>query len=212
MTWVLWGMGILAATLTAFYMCRAVFMTFFGDVPRLDDRPPVAAPRERGARHAACTRTTRTTTSTTTTRTSRSRAPAARVAARDDDPAPHPRALPRSSPVSSTPARSRCSASTSTSCRWITGSSPVFDEAAQGRARSPTHHDAALARVALDGRRVPRVRGRQLRRVLDVHREEGQARGDYMARDEARGRLQRLIFVVSAASSSAQRKEAFTLT
>jgi len=31
MNWVLWGMGILAATLTAFYMCRAVFMTFFGD-------------------------------------------------------------------------------------------------------------------------------------------------------------------------------------
>jgi NADH-quinone oxidoreductase subunit L len=29
--WVLWGMGVLAATLTAFYMCRAVFMTFFGE-------------------------------------------------------------------------------------------------------------------------------------------------------------------------------------
>ena len=29
--WILWGMGILAATLTAFYMCRAVFLTFFGD-------------------------------------------------------------------------------------------------------------------------------------------------------------------------------------
>jgi NADH-quinone oxidoreductase subunit L len=31
MNWMLWGMGVLAATLTAFYMCRAVFMTFFGD-------------------------------------------------------------------------------------------------------------------------------------------------------------------------------------
>jgi len=29
--WVLWGMGVTAATLTAFYMCRCVFMTFFGD-------------------------------------------------------------------------------------------------------------------------------------------------------------------------------------
>jgi NADH-quinone oxidoreductase subunit L len=29
--WVLWGMGITAATLTAFYMCRCVFMTFWGD-------------------------------------------------------------------------------------------------------------------------------------------------------------------------------------
>ncbi|MDB4944102.1 MAG: NADH-ubiquinone oxidoreductase chain [Labilithrix sp.] len=29
--WVLWGMGIVAATLTAFYMCRVVFMTFFGE-------------------------------------------------------------------------------------------------------------------------------------------------------------------------------------
>ncbi len=29
--WVLWGMGIAAATLTAFYMCRAVFLTFWGD-------------------------------------------------------------------------------------------------------------------------------------------------------------------------------------
>jgi NADH-quinone oxidoreductase subunit L len=31
MNWVLWGMAVLAATLTAFYMCRAVFMTFFND-------------------------------------------------------------------------------------------------------------------------------------------------------------------------------------
>jgi len=31
MNWCLWTMGILAATLTAFYMCRVVFMTFFGD-------------------------------------------------------------------------------------------------------------------------------------------------------------------------------------
>ena len=31
MNWMLWMMGILAATLTAFYMCRAVFMTFFGE-------------------------------------------------------------------------------------------------------------------------------------------------------------------------------------
>ena len=31
MSWMLWGMGVVAATLTAFYMCRAVFMTFFGD-------------------------------------------------------------------------------------------------------------------------------------------------------------------------------------
>ena len=31
MSWLLWGMGIVAATLTAFYMCRAVFMTFFGE-------------------------------------------------------------------------------------------------------------------------------------------------------------------------------------
>jgi len=31
MPWVLWTMGITAATLTAFYMCRALFMTFFGD-------------------------------------------------------------------------------------------------------------------------------------------------------------------------------------
>ena len=29
--WALWSMGILAATLTAFYMCRAVFLTFFGE-------------------------------------------------------------------------------------------------------------------------------------------------------------------------------------
>jgi NADH-quinone oxidoreductase subunit L len=29
--WVLWGMGIAAATLTAFYMCRCVFLTFWGD-------------------------------------------------------------------------------------------------------------------------------------------------------------------------------------
>ena len=29
--WVLWGMGVAAATLTAFYMCRCVFMTFFGE-------------------------------------------------------------------------------------------------------------------------------------------------------------------------------------
>ena len=31
MNWCLWTMGILAATLTAFYMCRVVFLTFFGD-------------------------------------------------------------------------------------------------------------------------------------------------------------------------------------
>ena len=31
MNWCLWTMGILAATLTAFYMCRAVFMVFFGE-------------------------------------------------------------------------------------------------------------------------------------------------------------------------------------
>jgi NADH-quinone oxidoreductase subunit L len=31
MSWLVWGMGVLAATLTAFYMCRALFMTFFGD-------------------------------------------------------------------------------------------------------------------------------------------------------------------------------------
>jgi len=30
-SWVLWGMGVLAATLTAFYMCRSVFLTFFGE-------------------------------------------------------------------------------------------------------------------------------------------------------------------------------------
>ena len=29
--WLLWGMGVAAATLTAFYMCRCLFMTFFGD-------------------------------------------------------------------------------------------------------------------------------------------------------------------------------------
>lgn len=29
--WLLWLMGIAAATLTAFYMCRAVFLTFWGD-------------------------------------------------------------------------------------------------------------------------------------------------------------------------------------
>ncbi|MBX3189329.1 MAG: NADH-quinone oxidoreductase subunit L [Labilithrix sp.] len=29
--WLLWGLGVFAATLTAFYMCRAVFMTFYGD-------------------------------------------------------------------------------------------------------------------------------------------------------------------------------------
>lgn len=29
--WVLWGIGILSATLTAFYMCRAVILTFFGE-------------------------------------------------------------------------------------------------------------------------------------------------------------------------------------
>jgi NADH-quinone oxidoreductase subunit L len=31
MNWCLWAMGIAAATLTAFYMCRAVFMVFFGE-------------------------------------------------------------------------------------------------------------------------------------------------------------------------------------
>jgi NADH-quinone oxidoreductase subunit L len=31
MPWLLWTMAVLAATLTAFYMCRALFMTFFGD-------------------------------------------------------------------------------------------------------------------------------------------------------------------------------------
>jgi len=31
MNWCLWTMGIIAATLTAFYMCRVVFMTFFGE-------------------------------------------------------------------------------------------------------------------------------------------------------------------------------------
>ena len=31
MQWLLWGMGVAAATLTAFYMCRSVFMTFFGE-------------------------------------------------------------------------------------------------------------------------------------------------------------------------------------
>jgi NADH-quinone oxidoreductase subunit L len=31
LNWCLWTMGILAATLTAFYMCRAVFMVFFGE-------------------------------------------------------------------------------------------------------------------------------------------------------------------------------------
>ncbi|HSO40947.1 MAG TPA: NADH-quinone oxidoreductase subunit L [Labilithrix sp.] len=31
MNWCLWTMGIIAATLTAFYMCRVVFLTFFGD-------------------------------------------------------------------------------------------------------------------------------------------------------------------------------------
>lgn len=29
--WVLWGIGIAAATLTAFYMCRLVFLTFWGE-------------------------------------------------------------------------------------------------------------------------------------------------------------------------------------
>jgi NADH-quinone oxidoreductase subunit L len=29
--WVLWGIGIAAATMTAFYMCRCVFMTFWGE-------------------------------------------------------------------------------------------------------------------------------------------------------------------------------------
>ncbi len=29
--WLLWGMGILAATMTAFYMCRCLFLTFWGD-------------------------------------------------------------------------------------------------------------------------------------------------------------------------------------
>jgi NADH-quinone oxidoreductase subunit L len=29
--WTLWGLGVTAATLTAFYMCRCVFMTFWGD-------------------------------------------------------------------------------------------------------------------------------------------------------------------------------------
>jgi NADH-quinone oxidoreductase subunit L len=29
--WLLWGIGVVAATLTAFYMCRCVFMTFWGD-------------------------------------------------------------------------------------------------------------------------------------------------------------------------------------
>jgi NADH-quinone oxidoreductase subunit L len=29
--WVLWGIGIVAATLTAFYMCRLLFLTFFGE-------------------------------------------------------------------------------------------------------------------------------------------------------------------------------------
>ena len=29
--WILWGIGILTATMTAFYMCRLVFLTFYGD-------------------------------------------------------------------------------------------------------------------------------------------------------------------------------------
>jgi NADH-quinone oxidoreductase subunit L len=29
--WILWGIGILTATMTAFYMCRVVFLTFYGD-------------------------------------------------------------------------------------------------------------------------------------------------------------------------------------
>jgi NADH-quinone oxidoreductase subunit L len=29
--WMIWGMGILAATMTAFYMCRCLFLTFWGD-------------------------------------------------------------------------------------------------------------------------------------------------------------------------------------
>jgi NADH-quinone oxidoreductase subunit L len=29
--WALWGIGVLAATMTAFYMCRCLFMTFWGD-------------------------------------------------------------------------------------------------------------------------------------------------------------------------------------
>lgn len=29
--WVLWGIGVVAATLTAFYMCRCLFLTFWGD-------------------------------------------------------------------------------------------------------------------------------------------------------------------------------------
>ena len=31
MPWFLWGVGTLAATMTAFYMCRCLFMTFWGD-------------------------------------------------------------------------------------------------------------------------------------------------------------------------------------
>jgi len=54
MGWMLWGMGILAATLTAFYMCRAVFMTFYGEKFRgwMIGRPSQLPKSLKGGAHA----------------------------------------------------------------------------------------------------------------------------------------------------------------
>ncbi len=45
--WLLWGMGILAATMTAFYMCRCLFLTFWGDFRGWTiGRPSMLAPAD----------------------------------------------------------------------------------------------------------------------------------------------------------------------
>jgi NADH-quinone oxidoreductase subunit L len=50
--WVLWIMGTLAATMTAFYMCRAVFLTFYGDFKGWTvGRPSMLAKKEAEAAH-----------------------------------------------------------------------------------------------------------------------------------------------------------------
>ena len=90
----------LAATMTAFYMCRALLPDVLGRLPRLDDRAPVAA---RAARARTATTTTTTTTSAPRTRTSTTPGyAAARVAVADDRAAHHPRGVLASSRASST--------------------------------------------------------------------------------------------------------------
>ena len=83
-TWLgpaLYWVGILAATMTAFYMFRALFMTFFGEF--------------RAGRSSRLAEPARTTTATTTpAHDEGTEGPAAaRVAAGDDDPADGARRL-----------------------------------------------------------------------------------------------------------------------